>query len=164
MKNRHKRKPTWSEENSPGRWRVSDYDPLVARDKASVDIFWLRDESLEDSDNLPAPAIIAAEIVEDLEAALEPMRLVAEDLGQGLYRSARGREERYPVGSSIFRPALESEQVAISGINCGAYPKMGYPEWGYSILAGCKNLSLLRSTGPFLTYFARSGKKPDFAN
>ena len=83
MKNRHKRKATWSEENSPGRWRVSDYDPLVARDKASVDIFWLRDESLEDSDNLPAPAIIAAEIVEDLEAALEPMRLVAEDLGQG---------------------------------------------------------------------------------
>lgn len=46
------------------------YEELVARDKASLDIFWLRDEGLEDTDNLPAPAVIAAEIVEDLEAAL----------------------------------------------------------------------------------------------
>jgi type I restriction enzyme M protein len=54
----------------------------VARDKASLDIFWLRDESLEDSDNLPAPGVIAAEIVEDLEAALEQFRAIAEDLGE----------------------------------------------------------------------------------
>jgi hypothetical protein len=58
------------------------YPTLVARDKASLDIFWLKDESLEDSDNLPGPGIIAAEIVEDLESALEQMRLVAEDLGE----------------------------------------------------------------------------------
>ena len=49
----------------------SRYDELVARDKASLDIIWLRDESLEDTENLPPPEVIAQEIVEDLEAALE---------------------------------------------------------------------------------------------
>ena len=78
--NRFDRKPTWSEETPDGRWRAYDYDDLVARDKASLDIFWLRDKSLEDTENLPAPGVIAAEIVEDLEAALEQMRLIAEDL------------------------------------------------------------------------------------
>ena len=57
------------------------YDELIARDKASLDIFWLRDESLEDVENLPAPAVIAAEIVEDLEAALAEFALIAESLG-----------------------------------------------------------------------------------
>lgn len=53
-----------------GRCRVYTYEELIARDKGSLDIFWLRDESLSDSDNLPAPEVIALEIVEDLEAAL----------------------------------------------------------------------------------------------
>ncbi|MGA7951000.1 MAG: hypothetical protein WCA45_12690, partial [Thiobacillaceae bacterium] len=57
---------------------------LVNRDKASLDIFWLRDESLSDSDNLPAPEVIAAEIVEDLEAALEQFREILEDMGEGV--------------------------------------------------------------------------------
>jgi hypothetical protein len=50
---------------------------LVARDKVSLDITWLRDESLEDMDNLPAPEIIAREIVEDLTAALAEFEAVA---------------------------------------------------------------------------------------
>lgn len=79
--NRFDRKATWSEEAPDGRWRAYDYETLVARDKASLDIFWLKDESLEDSDNLPPSGVIAAEIVEDLESALEQMRLIAEDLG-----------------------------------------------------------------------------------
>jgi type I restriction enzyme M protein len=41
---------------------------------------WLRDESLEDSDNLPDPDVLAQEIVEDLEAALEQFREIANDL------------------------------------------------------------------------------------
>lgn len=73
---------TWSEENPTGRWRCYDYADLVAHDKASFDVFWLKDESLEDSDNLPEPGILAAEIVADLEAALEQFRLIAEDLGE----------------------------------------------------------------------------------
>jgi type I restriction enzyme M protein len=77
---RHQRKATWSAENPDGRWRVYEYDELAARDKASRDIFWLKDESLADSDNLLPPEVIAQEIVEDLEAALEQFRLIAADL------------------------------------------------------------------------------------
>ncbi|MGH6627900.1 MAG: type I restriction-modification system subunit M [Burkholderiaceae bacterium] len=99
--NRHQRQATWSAEPAPhpnplpsgergptGRWRVYDYDELVARDKASLDIFWLKDESLADSDNLLAPQVIAQEIVEDLEAALEQFRLIAGDLGADLAQDA----------------------------------------------------------------------------
>ena len=62
------------------RFRAFSYDELMKRDKASLDIFWLRDESLEDSENLPAPEIIAAEIVEDLQAALDQFAQIAADL------------------------------------------------------------------------------------
>lgn len=58
----------------------TDDDELIARDKASLDIFWLKDESLADSDNLPPPEVIAQEIVDDLEAAREQFRLIATDL------------------------------------------------------------------------------------
>jgi type I restriction enzyme M protein len=50
------------------------------RDKASLDLFRLRDESLEDSDNLPDPDVLAQEIVDDLESALEQFRQIATDL------------------------------------------------------------------------------------
>jgi type I restriction enzyme M protein len=53
---------------------------IAARDEASLDIFWLKDDSLPDSDNLPAPGVIAQEIVEDLQAALEQFKLIAADL------------------------------------------------------------------------------------
>ena len=45
--NRHERKPTWSEANVSGRWRPYAYDDIIKFDKCSLDIFWLRDESLE---------------------------------------------------------------------------------------------------------------------
>ena len=78
--NRHERKATWSDKKPEGRWRAYTYDEIAARDKASLDIFWLRDDSLADSDNLPPPDVIAQEIVEDLEAALEQFREIAADL------------------------------------------------------------------------------------
>ena len=77
---RHDRAETWSAENPEGRWRAYSYDQLVARDKTSLDIFWLKDDSLADSDNLPLPGVIAQEIVEDLQAALEQFKLIAGDL------------------------------------------------------------------------------------
>jgi hypothetical protein len=80
--NRFDRTPTWSVENPDGRWRAYEASELMARDKASLDIFWLRDETLADSDNLPPPDVIAQEIVDDLEAALEQFRLIAADLGE----------------------------------------------------------------------------------
>ncbi|MFO1418368.1 MAG: hypothetical protein U1E83_06825 [Methylotetracoccus sp.] len=61
-----------------GRWRVYEYDELVARDKAGLDISWLKDHRLIDSDKLPPPAVITQEIVDDLKAALEPFRLIAD--------------------------------------------------------------------------------------
>jgi type I restriction enzyme M protein len=79
--NRHQRTATWSEANPEGRWRAFTYDELMARDKANLDIFWIRDESLEATANLPEPDLLAAEIVEDLEAALAQFRAIAEDLG-----------------------------------------------------------------------------------
>ena len=79
--NRHRRRETWDAESNPeGRWRKFSYDEIVARDKASLDIFWLRDKSLTDLDNLPEPDILALEIIESIEAALENFRAVAETL------------------------------------------------------------------------------------
>jgi type I restriction enzyme M protein len=79
--NRHSRKATWTDKKPEGRWRAYTYDKIAARDKVSLDIFWLRDESLSDSDNLPEPDVLAQEIVDDLEAALEQFREIAGDLG-----------------------------------------------------------------------------------
>ena len=59
------------------RFRYFSYDDLIKRDKANLDIFWLRDESMEDSANLPPPDIIAEEILEDLRAALEQLEEIA---------------------------------------------------------------------------------------
>ncbi len=80
--NRHERTSTWSPENETGRWRCFTYDELMARDKVNLDIFWLRDESLEDSANLPEPDVLAAEIAEDLRAALEQFESIAQQLGR----------------------------------------------------------------------------------
>jgi len=72
--NRHER-TEWE------RFKRFPYDELVKRDNVNLDIFWLKDESLEVSANLHAPDIIAVEIVGDLEAALEHFAEIAEDLG-----------------------------------------------------------------------------------
>ena len=53
---------------------------IILRDKVNLDIFWLKDDSLEESANLPAPEVIAQEITDDLEAALEQFATIAEDL------------------------------------------------------------------------------------
>ncbi len=81
--NRHERAATWRADNPDGRWRDYSIDDILARDKVNLDIFWLRDDSLADGDGLADPGLIAAEIIEDLEAALEQFRLVAEELGAG---------------------------------------------------------------------------------
>ena len=62
------------------RFRPFGYDELVSRDKVNLDIFWLRDNSLEGSEDLQPPEIIAAEISENLEAALEQFAEIHEDL------------------------------------------------------------------------------------
>jgi type I restriction enzyme M protein len=83
---RSERAPTWSEVSPDGRWRPYSCDEIVARDKCSLDLFWLRDESLEDSASLPEPHVIAREIADDLRSALEEI----EDILGDLQERARG--------------------------------------------------------------------------
>jgi type I restriction enzyme M protein len=78
--NRQEREETWSEDNPDGRWRVYDYEELMARDKVSLDIFWIQDDSMMDMENLPEPDVIARDIVEELRAALEQFEGILEDL------------------------------------------------------------------------------------
>jgi len=74
--NRHERTET-------ERFRFYSYEDLIARDKASLDVFWLKDDSLESLDDLPAPEVLQQEIIEHLEAALASFREVAEGLRKG---------------------------------------------------------------------------------
>ena len=78
--NSHKRKENWSESNPQGRWRKFTYNEIINRDKTSLDIFWLKDESLSDLDNLPDPDILANEIIENIEGAIESFKQIAEEI------------------------------------------------------------------------------------
>ena len=78
--NRQRRKPTWTAANPDGRWRSFEYDDLLKRDKVNLDIFWLKDKSLEDSDDLPDPDVLAQEIADDLQTALEQFSNIASKL------------------------------------------------------------------------------------
>nr|WP_145552387.1 class I SAM-dependent DNA methyltransferase [Variovorax boronicumulans] len=71
--NRHQRQQT-------ERFRYFSYEQLVARDKASLDVFWLKDESLDNLDALPPPDVLQQEIIDHLEAALAAFRDVAASL------------------------------------------------------------------------------------
>ena len=76
--NRFARQETWNEQSNPeGRWRKYSYEQIVARDKTSLDIFWLKDQSLADLDNLPEPDELAGAIIDNLEAGLESFRAIA---------------------------------------------------------------------------------------
>jgi type I restriction enzyme M protein len=76
--NRFVRAEIWHEAQNPeGRWRKFSHEQIVARDKTSLDIFWLKDKSLADLDNLPEPGELAGEIIENLEAGLASFRAVA---------------------------------------------------------------------------------------
>ena len=79
-KNIDDRIETWSEENPDGRWRKYSYDEVISRDKTSLDIFWLKDESLTNLEDLPDPDVLASEIIENIEAGLESFRNVLSEL------------------------------------------------------------------------------------
>lgn len=80
--NRHKREETWNAEANPeGRWRRFTYEDIINRDKASLDITWIKDKSLADLDNLPDPDELANDIVENIESALESFREIMSKLG-----------------------------------------------------------------------------------
>lgn len=79
--NRHKRTETYNAETNPeGRWRKFGYDEIIARDKTSLDITWLKDKSLADLDNLPDPDVLATDIIENIEAGLDSFRAIIASL------------------------------------------------------------------------------------
>ena len=69
--NRHERTETWSDTNPDGRFRKFAVKDILERDKTSLDLFWIKDKSLADLDNLPEPDELAADIIENLQSALE---------------------------------------------------------------------------------------------
>lgn len=76
-KNRRDRSPTWDADANPeGRWRRYAREDLLARDKAGLDVFWLKDDGLTGLDDLPEPDALAGEIVDNLEAGLRGFREV----------------------------------------------------------------------------------------
>ena len=78
--NRHKRKETYSVKNPDGRWRKFSVDEILKRDKTSLDIFWIKDKSLADLDNLPEPETLADDIIENLQGALESFQELKKQL------------------------------------------------------------------------------------
>jgi type I restriction enzyme M protein len=99
--NRQKRADTWHPDTNPdGRWRKYSYEKLIARDKTSLDIFWLKDKSLTALDNLPEPDELAEEIIENLEAGTDHF----------------SRENR--ILESFRKTVLGTPQTACSGLSC----------------------------------------------
>jgi type I restriction enzyme M protein len=58
------------------RFKSFTYDELIARDKTNLDILWLKDDSIVDAADLPAPEVIAEEILESLQSAAEQIEQV----------------------------------------------------------------------------------------
>ena len=63
------------------RFHSFSYDDIIKRDKVNLDITWLRDEGVEDAASLPEPEVLAEEIVEDLQTALDQFAAISADLG-----------------------------------------------------------------------------------
>lgn len=80
--NRHERTQTWSEDNPDGRFRRFDIKEILERDKTSLDIFWIKDKSLADLDSLPEPDVLASDIIENLQSALESFQELQAQLGK----------------------------------------------------------------------------------
>ncbi|GEN67168.1 class I SAM-dependent DNA methyltransferase [Chryseobacterium rhizosphaerae] len=81
-KNREKTPETWSEDKMKGRFRKYTYDELLLRDKINFDITWLKDDSFIDLDGLPEPEVLAQEIIDSLESALNSFREVVKSLSK----------------------------------------------------------------------------------
>ncbi|NOS93050.1 MAG: SAM-dependent DNA methyltransferase [Cyclobacteriaceae bacterium] len=78
--NINKRKETWSTKNPEGRWKKYSYEDILSRDKTSLDIFWLKDDSLIDLDNLPEPDALILEIIDNIESALVNFKTIRDSI------------------------------------------------------------------------------------
>lgn len=69
-------KPALTHQQSTSQERKYDYEELIERDNVSLDVTWLQDDSLQDVDDLPEPEVLANDISEDLQAALDQFEQV----------------------------------------------------------------------------------------
>ena len=80
--NRYERTETYSSDNPDGRFRRFSIDEIMKRDKTSLDIFWIKDKSLADLDNLSSPDELARDIIENLQSAIESFSMLQEKLNK----------------------------------------------------------------------------------
>lgn len=71
-----RRKETWNEENTEGRWKKYTYEEITSRDKTNLDIFWLKDDSVIDLENLPDSNVLIHDIIDNMESALESLKIM----------------------------------------------------------------------------------------
>lgn len=89
-----------------------------------LDIFWLKDESLEDSANLPKPHVLAADIVEDLRTALEQFEAIQADLSRPVASVAKQDKPRTRGGTSARRaPASRARRCSLTGCHARSVPR-----------------------------------------
>ena len=81
--NRYERTETYSADNPDGRFRKFSIEEIMERDKTSLDIFWIKDKSLADLDNLPSPDELANDIIENLQSALDSFTALQAQLNKG---------------------------------------------------------------------------------
>lgn len=108
--NRYERQETWSEENPNGRWRRFSIGEVTARDKTSLDIFWIKDKSLADLDNLPDPDELAADIIDNLQTALDGFSELMATLRKSKENSATVMPVSYETPEQELLMVAEQEQ------------------------------------------------------
>jgi len=64
------------------RFKKFTYNEIISRDKTGLDIFWLKDKSLTDLDNLPDPDVLVEDIIENLQSSLESLREISNNLSK----------------------------------------------------------------------------------
>ena len=80
-KNIKNRKETWNIDNPEGRWKKFSYDEIIMREKANLDITWIKDESSLDYDNLPEPDDLINDMIENLGSALTNLKAIKDSIG-----------------------------------------------------------------------------------
>lgn len=143
--NRQNREQTWSEIRNPeGRWRAFTYEEITARDKCSLDLFWIRDESLEDAANPPG-----AEPAHDLRAALGRIEGILGDL-----EARAARRDIFP--RRHLQPAVDEGPI----IGFGGLAPLRV----WCLSEDESRLLQLQQDRIYLNWRARGGQYPRFSN
>ena len=101
--NRHARTETWSEVNPDGRWRRFSAEDILKRDKTSLDIFWIKDKSLADLDSLPDPDELAADIIDNLQSAMDSFKELMHQLEEKTEKRCKAENTQVRVQGKVYQ-------------------------------------------------------------